>query len=140
MPLTSSFSQHELRAHEVICACMPLLRSLLFCTQGSAIFWEDCTTTLMGGSGGEPPTRSRRLYDVANVLCACKLVAKVPNRARSRRPTYTFLGGASVKSHFQRVAAGGGGSSGRKGQGSSSGGGASNRQQRQQRRQQQQQG
>ena len=85
---------------------MALLR-VLYCTQGSTIFWDDCTWNLMGQSGesGEKhPKRSRRLYDVANVLCACNLVAKVQNR-RSR-PTYKFLGGESVKSHFQQLAAG----------------------------------
>ena len=71
--------------------------------------WDECTATLMGEGGGGALTaadkRSRRLYDVANVLCATRLVAKSES-SNNRRPSYTFLGAESVKAHFAQATEG----------------------------------
>lgn len=67
--------------------------------------WEMCTRVLLGDTKSEPAKRSRRLYDVANVLLAIKLIAKGPSHSH-RMPTYQWLGVKSVGTYFNRVASG----------------------------------
>ena len=69
------------------------------------IQWEMCTRVLLGDSKAEPAKRSRRLYDVANVLVACQLITKGPNHSH-RAPTYQWLGVQILAKYFSKVSNG----------------------------------
>lgn len=67
--------------------------------------FEMCASVLLGDSKKEPAKRSRRLYDVVNVLLAIKLIDRGPGHSH-RLPTYKWLGLESVGTYFNRVASG----------------------------------
>jgi hypothetical protein len=58
-----------------------------------------CARVLLGDSKAEPAKRSRRLYDVANVLLAVRLIGRGSNHSH-RAPTYQWLGVQSLAKYL----------------------------------------